>query len=296
MAPAMTVVIPTLGRATLRDVLDGLANQRGAEPFEVLTVEDPSGAGAQELGEGHGRLRAARPGASAARNVGWRAAQASVVLFLGDDVVPTAHLVSEHQAWHARHPEPEVAVLGHVRWAPGLRVTPFMRFLEEGTQFDFGTISGVEASPGKLYTANVSLKRELLERAGGFDEERFPYLMEDVELALRLAPLGLRLLYNSSAVGDHHHPVTLEEYEERMRAVARAERMLVASHPQAEDLSRRRYSAVLESGPPRGRLAPLARLVPQRLPVLGPRVWASARAVFERRLAEAFMDEWERSG
>lgn len=296
MEPALSVVIPTLGRPTLDTVLDALAAQRGAERFEVLVVEDPAGEGARVSHGGHSLLRAGRTGASAARNAGWRAAGAPVVLFLGDDVVPAPRLVAEHQAWHAQHPEPEVAVLGHVRWASGLRVTPFMRFLDEGTQFDFGSICGIEADPGKLYTANVSLKRELLERAGGFDEERFPFLMEDIELAIRLVPLGLRLLYNRRAVGDHRHPVTLEDYQERMRAVARAERMLVATHPQAEDRLHRRYRAVLEAPSPRGRLAPLARWVPERAPFLGSRAWASARAVFERRLAEAFVDEWERSG
>ena len=43
----------------------------------------------------------------------------------------------EHLSWHARYPQREVGVLGLVRWADELRVTPFMRWLERGVHFDF---------------------------------------------------------------------------------------------------------------------------------------------------------------
>ena len=53
----------------------------------------------------------------------------------------------------------EVAVVGEVRWARELKVTPFMRWLERGVQFEFSSIRGIEASWAHLYSSNSSIKR-----------------------------------------------------------------------------------------------------------------------------------------
>lgn len=239
--------------------------------------------------------RAPVAGASAARNAAWRAATAPLVLFIGDDVLASDRLLAEHAASHRTEPGELVAVLGSVTWARDLRVTPFMRWLDRGLQFDYGSISGGEAHLGHLYTANVSLKRSLLERAGGFDEE-LPYLYEDIELGYRLSRLGGRLLFNARAAAEHLHQVTPESYRERMRIAARAERALVAKHPSLEPTLHRRFSALLKKPPPRGRGARLAAFIPRTAPIVGPRVWASAEATFEREMAEAFEAEWSRAG
>src|SRR3954452_8154751 len=196
----ISVVIPTLGRpGLLARVLDRLDAQTERD-FEVIVVAD---AAERALGEvdravaGRARrLQAARPGASAARNAGWRAAGAPLLLFLDDDILPAPGLVAEHVEWHRRRPEPEVGVLGHVRWADELEVTPFMRWLEHGIQFDYPGIQGTDAGWARFYTANASVKRELVEQAGGFEEQRLPFGYEDLDLALRMRDLGFRLLYN----------------------------------------------------------------------------------------------------
>ena len=76
-------------------------------------------------------------------------------------------------------------MLGHVRWAREVRVTPFMHWLEHGVQFDYPAIDGIEAGWGRFYGANVSAKRELVERVGGFDEVRLPYGYEDLDFGYR---------------------------------------------------------------------------------------------------------------
>src|SRR5204862_2528736 len=158
------------------------------ESFEVLVVADakeeqPDALEDAAAGRGYAArvVRAGRPGASAARNAGWRAAAAPLVLFLDDDILPEPALVAEHLAWHRRHPEDEVGVLGQVRWADELRVTPFMRWLEHGIQFDYPNIEGTEAGWGRFYTANVSVKRALVERVGGFEEDALPFGYEDLD-------------------------------------------------------------------------------------------------------------------
>ena len=208
--PAVSVVLPTLGSYDeLRRVLDGYAAQDApAGSFELLVVVDSADPDPDQVDAAIGtrpypiqRLTGRIPGASSNRNAGWRAARGDLVLFTDNDTIPVPRLVSEHLRWHAANPEPHVGVLGHVRWAPELRVTPFMLWLDRGIHFDFHRIEGSDAGPGRFYTANASVKRSLLERVGGFDEERLPYLFEDIESAYRATrEHGFQLLYARDAV------------------------------------------------------------------------------------------------
>src|SRR5213078_111896 len=125
-------------------------------------------------------------------------------------------LLDEHLRWHERHPEETTGVLGHVAWSQDVRVTPFMRWLERGIQFDYRSIRGIEAPWWHLYSCNASLKRSLLERGGGFDEVRFPFGYEDLDLGRRLSDCGLRLLYNREARGEHLRKDSLVNFRDRI--------------------------------------------------------------------------------
>ena len=161
-------------------------------------------------------------GPAAARNLGIREAHGELVLFIGDDIIATPNLLSEHLAWHKQYPEEHVAILGYVTWSPDIKVTPFMHWLENGgPQFKYWSIQNYQRVPYcHLYTANISFKRELLLKNGLFDED-FPYAAyEDTELGYRLNKRGLRIVYNKQAVGYHHHPTNLDDAMKRIRRVA----------------------------------------------------------------------------
>ena len=296
MSPALSIVIPTLRRhAVLARALGRLEGQRG--DFEVLVVDDPArddtGAVAEAIGRRGYPVRQVHggPGPAIKRNAGWRAARAPLVLFLDDDVLAGPRLIAAHLDAHAREPQETVAVLGPLEWARELRVTPFMRFLEDGIQFDYRAIRGDDAGWGRFYTANLSIKRALLERAGGFDESfKYPSY-EDLELARRLHDVGLVLRYRRDAVAEHLHAPTLESMRARMAAVASGERRMTELHPDVAPYFHELFSAAI-ADPARGRGRALARFVPERVPVLGPRVWASARAAYRRELGSAFLAAW----
>ena len=303
-APELSIVVPTLGRdGTLARVLARLERQTTGEPFEVLAVVDRdetdlAAVDAAIAGRPYPLRKVVRPrpGASAARNAGWREAAARLVLFLDDDVLPEPPLVAEHLAWHARHPEREVGVLGLVRWADELRVTPFMRWLERGVLFDFEGIEGEEAGWGRLYTANVSVKRELLELVEGFDETRLPFGYEDLDLAYRMHAHGFRLLFNRRACGEHLREATLESLRSRMDMMASSEREFCAKHPEIPPYFHAMFAEAASRTPAPHRLARLAWLVPPDAPLLGRRVWASVDARYKEALAPDFMRAWDRSG
>jgi GT2 family glycosyltransferase len=301
VAPRLSIVIPSFGHAdVLARVLDGCAELE-AEPqsVEVLVVvdrDDPNPAAAEAAVAGRAGVRMLRgeaPGASGNRNAGWRAAAAPLVLFIDNDTIPEPHLVAQHLAWHERHPEPTVAVLGHVRWADEVEVTPFMRWLDDGIQFDYPSIAGTDAGWGRFYSANVSLKRSFVERVGGFDEVNFPYGYEDLDFGFRADALGLTLLYNRAATVQHLRTYDLEFYEQRVRRIAHAERRFTSLHPEVPPFFFNLYSAALEGEPASGRGRRLLRWLPRSFPILGERAWTSADLYYRQRLAPAFLAGWE---
>src|SRR5215208_1358528 len=302
--PELSVVISTLGMYdALGRVLHGYSRQNAdARAFDVVVVVDQADPSPEKVDELLGerrypvrRITGDRPGLSANRNAGVRAAAAPLVLFTDNDTIPTPGLISEHLAWHRENPAEEVAVLGHVRWAPELSVTPFMYWLDHGVQFDYPNIRGVDAGWGRFYGANVSVKRGLVERVGGFDQERLPYGYEDLDFAYRASKLGLRVLYNRLAVVDHLRPMTLEFWKRRARRIAAAEHRFVELHPEIAPYYRRMFSHATSRPPARGRGARLIRFVPRWFPVLGPRAWNSADLYFRQAIAPEFLDAWDQA-
>lgn len=297
--PALSIVIPTLGRAaSLEQVLAALWRQdpplRDAEVIVALDAAASTAPGPPTGASGIATtvVKASVPGASGARNAGWRAASGRLLLFLDDDIVATPRLVAEHLSWHESNPEPQVAVMGLVRWSPAVKVTPFMRWLEMGIQFDYGTIRSTELEWQRFYSCNISVKRELLERVDGFDEQRFPYGYEDLELARRLSGEGLRLLFNRSALGEHLKTETLEGWRRNLRRIAVAERRFTELYPDEPAYFYRRFRAAAQA-PAAGRAHRLVRIICPRFPWLGPHVWRSYDAVCTQQLAPEFLAEWE---
>jgi GT2 family glycosyltransferase len=299
----LSVVLSTLGNyEVLRRVLDGYERQDApAGSFELVVVADradphPEAVDAALADRSYParRLTGRIPGLSANRNAGWRAARGEIVLLTDNDTIPVRRLVSEHLAWHDRHPAEEVAVTGHVRWAPELRITPFMKWLDRGIQFNYGSIRGTEAGWGHLYGANASIKRSFIERVGDWDEERLPYGYEDLDWAYRASEQGLRVLYNRRALVDHlRRDATLEFWKGRVRRLARTERQFIALHPEVRPWFHDIFSAAAAKPPARGRGVKVARFVPRPVPWLGPYVWNSADIWFAQQLAPHFLEAWE---
>lgn len=229
--PILSVVMPTYNRCQiLPKALDALFRQsEPTDAIEIVVVDD----GSQDetprtLEEARKRspvpfscFRQENKGPATARNRGIRQAEGKLVLLIGDDILAAPDLLEQHIQWHSRHPEPGVAVLGYTTWTPEIRITPFMRWLEDGgPQYKYWAIEDkLDAGYGHFYTSNISLRRSFLVENGLFDED-FPYASyEDTELGYRLTPKGLRIVYNDKAIGYHHHFTPLRNALKRMENV-----------------------------------------------------------------------------
>jgi len=182
-----TVVVPTVGRRTLRTLLEALAGGDGGPlGWPVVVVDDrPAG---PELdvptpGLDVTVLRSWGRGPAAARNVGWRHARTEWVSFLDDDVVPGPDWLSRLDEDLADAAADVAGVAGRVRvpLPPDRRPTDWER-----------STAGLERA--RWITADLSYRRSALAQVGGFDE-RFPRAFrEDADLGLRVTRCGGRIV------------------------------------------------------------------------------------------------------
>ena len=203
------VVVPTVGRDSLRLLLAALAAADGPPPGRVLVVDDRRDRSrVLPVGELAGVEVVAGRGAgpAAARNLGWRRASAEWVAFLDDDVVPGPSWLGD-LARDLEGLEPEVAATqGRVRvpMPAGRRPTDWER-----------NVRGLETA--RWATADMAYRRSVLEEVGGFDE-RFPRAYrEDADLGLRVVEAGYRIV-----VGDRGvlHPVRAAGWSVSLRLQA----------------------------------------------------------------------------
>jgi HAD superfamily hydrolase (TIGR01662 family) len=193
----LDLVVPTVGRRSLKDLLDVLVAERW--PGRLLLVDDrrrprstllPAGP-PPELDVVVLAGRAAGP--AAARNVGWRAATASWVGFLDDDVVP-------EPGWVDRLAEDIEACSADVAATKGRILVP-LSDTRRPTDWE-RNVHGLERA--RWVTADMAYRRDVLRAVSGFDE-RFPRAYrEDADLALRVKRAGWELVVGRRQV---RHPV-----------------------------------------------------------------------------------------
>lgn len=237
----LSVVIPTYNRSQiLHECLEALYRQdMPRDDYEILVVDDGSKDETQKVldhfASKYKNFRSFRQknmGQGVARNLGVEHAQGNIIVLIGDDIIVGENFLSEHLRFHLRHAEENAAVLGLTLWHPKLHVTPFMKWLTNGStvfgrfgghQFAYEKLEGkTEADYNFFYTSNISLKRTLLDKYP-FDPSFSGYGWEDIELGYRLyLREGLRLFYNKDAVGYHDHMMTESSLADRMKNIGRS--------------------------------------------------------------------------
>ena len=251
-ATEITVIIPTYNRVDrLVRCLEALERQTlDGSRVEILVVDDGSNDGTGEsvrpfLSDARIRyFRQPNSGPARARNVGIRAATGRLLLFIGDDIMATPHLLERHIACHERTQGGPVAVVGLTEWSNRTEITPLMRYPAKGagSQFAYHEIERGLADPNDLpyrffYTSNASIARAfLLENDLFFDEEFVDAMGEDGELAYRMQQKGLRLVYEPAAMAYHEHPVTFESTCRRSFLLGKVAVLQARKHPEWADL------------------------------------------------------------
>ncbi|WP_413451749.1 HAD-IIIA family hydrolase [Georgenia phoenicis] len=218
-----TVVLPTVGRPSLREVLTDLLGQDGPAPARVLLVDDRPLDQAEPLDLPAGDvpvevLRSGGRGPAAARNVGWRAATTEWVAFLDDDVRLPADWATRLAA--------DLAAVGPEVGATQGRITVPLPQHRRPTDWERNT-AGLETA--LWATADMAYRRTALAAVHGFDE-RFPRAYrEDANLALRVTQSGWQLVRGEREIT---HPVRPADdaVSLRMQAGAASDALMRALH------------------------------------------------------------------
>jgi glycosyltransferase involved in cell wall biosynthesis len=203
-------------------------------------------------------------GQATARNTGVNLAQAPIVVFLDDDVVPEPDLLAVHLNWHKQLAP--LAVLGDYQVAreqcDSLYHLGVWAWWED--LFYQRSLPEHQSSYRDFCTGNVSLRREDFERVGGFDTAFRGYGGEDYELGYRLLRAGVRFVVDRNARARHYHRTTVAGVLRATRQEAHGDFLLGRKHPELRAGLRLMWT-------PAGRYGLLVRLA-LRAPAVGDRL------------------------
>ena len=226
--PYLSVVVCSYnGARTIRECLEGLRRLEYPN-YEVIVVNDGStDATAAIAGEYDVRLiNTDQNGLSNARNVGWRAAQGDIVVYIDDDAYPDPHWLAYLAASFGRTnhvgiggpnipPTSDGFIADCVAHSPGGPVHVLL------------TDDLAEHIPG----CNMAFRKSALEAIGGFDRQ-FRSAGDDVDVCWRLQARGWTLGFCPSAVVWHHRRNSVAAYWRQQKGYGKAEALLEAKWPE----------------------------------------------------------------
>lgn len=236
----ISVVVPTFNRREIvkRCLSTLFAQTLAPSRFEIIVVVDGSSDGTAEA------LRELKApcefrvieqqnlGLAGARNKGYRAAAANLVLFLDDDMLADPDLVAAHLASHRQCSR--IVAFGAIYLSsdspPCLAAECFNReigafYLERKRN------PQREWQMADCVFGNASLARELLEQAGGFDAAF--RMREDLELGIRLFGSGVQARYIEGAIAYQYIEKSAADLVRDAEAFAVADVMFARKHPHA---------------------------------------------------------------
>lgn len=243
-----SVILPTCNRSDVLPLCLQHLEQQTLAAFEVIVVNDGSTDSTAELlahlaQQSPLRLHIAHQpnsGPATARNRAISMAAAPLCIIIGDDILAAPDFIEQHVRFHQNNPQQNVAALGLTRWNETAQtVTPFMRWLDNGFQFDYiRLLQGHPPDSRHFYTSNLSLKTPLLRRHP-FDERFRKALLEDAELGYRLVRTeDLRIQFLPQAVAEHLHPMTFRKSCARAREIGRHEALFQHCCPAIDPVPR----------------------------------------------------------
>jgi glycosyltransferase involved in cell wall biosynthesis len=199
--PLVTIIVPCYNsERTIRQCLHSIINQKTSLKFDVIVVDSSLDQTAQIVTQEFPSVRLIhlkqRAFAGAARNVGIRATGAAYCSMLDSDCVAEPDLLERVMA---RHREAYYAAVGgSLANGTPRSLSGWIGYLIEFKEFMPSARLRLEKN---IPTANLTYRREVLERYNCFDEDLWP--AEDLLFNWKLQSAGERLLFDPAIKVTH---------------------------------------------------------------------------------------------
>lgn len=199
--PLVTIIVPCYNsERTIRQCLRSIVNQQTSVKFDVIVIDSSSDQTAQIVSREFPSVRLIhlkqRALAGAARNVGIRATRAHYCSMIDSDCVAEPDLIEKAIA---RHLEGHYAAVGgSLANGTPRSLSGWIGYLIEFKEFMPSTPLRLEKN---MPTANLTYRRETLERYGCFDEDLWP--AEDLLFNSKIHRAGERLLFDPAIKVTH---------------------------------------------------------------------------------------------
>lgn len=196
MRSSVSIVIPTYNRAgTLREAIESARGQSHGQ-VEVIVVDDGSTDQTSSILDAYGddivAIRQENAGVSAARNAGVRTSTGSIIMFVDSDDIVLPDAAAEHASTFEAAGADTPCVMGDVvlRSPCGAEVSLFAerRLRPPHPRGRWLNAQGILTTRFLFTNQGLAIRRSAFDECGGFDEAL--WVMEDFDLALRLAALG----------------------------------------------------------------------------------------------------------
>ena len=248
----LAIIIPTIGRHTLHQVLDSLLIQI---KHNNLQEKVKIYLGIDDIQDSHLDLQkkyphkcliflytnSQRSGAANARNICLQQAinASDLIAFLGDDTIPDKNWLTKLLNWHKLNPQSNKALLGRVLWVDALINDPLHKWLDGHIQFDFKRLdNGYTPDWRHFTTSNLSIKSSLLQSPLNLFNTNFKgWGFEDSELGYRLfKQKSLHISYDPTVKVFHDHPQSFSQVLQNISNARKNAFLFEQIHPEQKIL------------------------------------------------------------
>lgn len=193
-APLVSVIIPCWNsEATIRRCLEALLGQRTSIAYDITVVDSSTDQTSSIVEHEYPSVNLIhlekRTFAGVARNVGIKATQSTYCLMIDSDCVAEPDLIEKTIKRHSE--DNYAAVGGSLANGTPDSLSGFIGYLIEFKEF-------MPSAPMRLEkgipTANITYRRETLEKYGGYDDRM--WLAEDILLHWKMFQSGERILFD----------------------------------------------------------------------------------------------------
>lgn len=206
-----SIIIPVFnGEKTIKECLESLLNQQGKKNYEIIVVDDGSTDSTSEIAKKFsGKIKyifQKNVGPAKARNNGAKNARGEMLVFIDSDCIAEKNWLEE-----MLKPFSDSEVKGVQGSYKTKQRDIIARFAQIEIEERYKKMSK-KSSIDFIGSYSAAYRKEIFDKAGGFDE-RFPVASgEDPELSYKLAKSGNKLVFNPNAIVYHAHPNSLGDY------------------------------------------------------------------------------------